>query len=489
MAQTSAPPPVAVSALIVSERTWRAWVGASLALYALIQFLYVTGTPLQPITLPDNLPAGRANKTLLVGLGPDEKEHFLYVLSLAEQGRLPAPDLARRTSPNAFVSYQAQHPPLFYAFAALIYKVVRPLGAETVWYILRGLCALCGAAVVVLAARASRVAFPDRPIVALGMAPFVAFLPMFGHMTAHLSNEPLAMVFGAWAWLQMARIARSEENAPCLREYALLGLALGLAGLTRLTALLWLPAALVVLGYAARRGGWRPAPLLACAGCFLLLLLPWLVRSELVYQTPFLRTFNRPLLLEGATLTDFLRGEAPPPREFPVSVTPRYTALWYASTSWLPFWLVQFYAPGGGVRTAAAWQAVFLLVDAAVLVVLLLHASRARRGEIEEKERDPAGRALLWAAGVAVAFCVGALVQQQLFSDWNVVLSAGRYTVAAAPASALLFLFALSTLRGARRAAGAVAVVMFVFGLYAVLLVRQFYADHPAQPNVQRVAA
>ncbi len=469
-------------------------MGATLVFYALIQFLYATGTPLQPITLPDNLPAGRENKALLVGLGPDEKEHFLYVLSLAEQGRPPDPDLARRTSPNAFVSYQAQHPPLFYALAAVVYKAVRPLGTqETVWYVLRGLCALCGAFVVMLAARAARVAFPDRPIVALGTAPFVAFLPIFGHMTAHLSNEPLAMVFGAWAWLQMARIARSEEKTPNVRAYALLGLTLGLAALTRLTALLWLPAALVVLGYAARRrrDGWRAAaPLLAAAGCFLFLLLPWLVRSELIFGTPFLRTFHRPLLQNGATTADFLRGKAPPPREFPLLVTPRYTALWYASTSWLPFWLVQFYAPGGGVRSAPAWQAVFLLVDVTILLALFLNASRARRCASVREGRDPSGRALLWASGAAVGFCVLTLVQQQLFSDWNVVLSAGRYTVAAAPASALLFLFAVSTLGRARRpiAAAILAAAMLAFGLYTVLLVRQFYADNPAQDAVQRVA-
>ena len=109
----------------------------------------------------------------------------------------------------------------------------------------------------------------------------------------------------------------------------------------------------------------------------------------------------------------------------------------------LPFWLVQFYVPGGGVRTAPAWQAVLLLTDVVVLLLLFLNASRARRND--GVKNDPAGRALLWSAGAAIGFCVLALVQQQLFSDWNVVLSAGRYTVAAAPASALLLAAPAST--------------------------------------------
>lgn len=480
------------AASALSERIWRTWLGITLAAYLLLQVLYVTATPLQVIALPDNLPAGRTDKRLLVGLGPDEKEHFLYVLSLAEQNRLPAPDPARRTSPNAFVTYQAQHPPVFYALAALVVKAIAPLlGPRAVWYVLRGLCALCGAAVVTLAARAARVAFADRPLVALGAAPFVAFLPMFGHMTGNVSNEPLAMVFGAGAWLALVRLVRGQAPAT-MRAGASVGVLLGLAALTRLTALLWLPAAVVALGWVAAAAGQakqeqrRWAPLGACLGCFALLALPWLARNELAFGTPFLRTFDRPLLTGGATLVDFFAGSAPPPAEFPVVITPRFTALWYASTSWLPFWLTQFYVPGG-LRAAPAWQAVLLLTNVFALIALFLHASRVRRNE-NERPADPAGRAILWASGAAVGFCVLVLLQQQLYADWNVVLSAGRYSVAAVPASALLFLFALSTLsRGKKATTGVVAGAMFLLGLYCVLLVRQFYADNPRQPDVQRV--
>lgn len=471
----------------------RVYLVATLALYAILQFLYITATPLQEITLPDNLPQNAATKSLLVGLGPDEKEHFLYILSLAERAALPAPSPAFRASPDQYVTYQAQHPPLFYALAAALYRMVAPLfGMPFTWYFLRFVCAVFGGIVVVLAARAARLAFPDRPVVFLAAAPFVAFLPMFGHMCGNLSNEPMAMALGAWAWLQMVRMARSE-NPPTPRDAALLGVTLGLAALTRLTALLWLPAAALILGFVVLRRS-PPRSLIAPAAfatCFFLLFAPWLLRNQIAFGTPFLRTFDRPLLASG-TLGDFF-GAGIVPKEFPVPVTAFSTVLWYASTAWLPFWLVQFYMPGGGLAAAAGWQRIFLALSALAALGLLLHAARRRDPSASATPDDPVGRVILRAAAGALLFCLAALIQQQLYSDWNVVLSAGRYIVAAVPATALLFLFALSTFLERRRngggtaAAAAIAAAMLVFGFSAALLVRQFYRDHPAQAPVQPI--
>jgi len=476
-------------------RTERTILAATLIVYAVLQMLYITATPLQSISLPDNLPPSRVkagDTRLLVGIGPDEKEHFLYIVSLAERGAIPAPDPLHRRGDAEYVSYQAQHPPLFYAAAVPVYLAARPLGPAGVWYLLRGLCALCGVGVIVLSARAARLAFPDRPVVALAAAPFVAFLPMFGHMTGCLSNEPLAMLLGAAAWLQMVRIVRQETPAGP-RDAVLLGALLGLAALTRLTALLWVPAALIVLIYAARRRESRlPWPSVAlCAACCAVLAAPWFVRNILEYGTPVLRTFYRPLL-EGITLPDYIVNSSQPiqPRGFPqpIVVTPLLVMLWFASTAWVPFWLIQFYVPGG-MQAAPAWQAVFLLIVIFSLVLLFLNASRARR---ESDAADPGGRCLLWAAGAAIAFCVLALLQQMFWTDWNVLYSPGRYIVAALPATSLLFLFALSTLarRGEkiqRSMAAVVAVVMLILAFYTVTLVRTFYRDHPRQADVQPI--
>ncbi len=201
------------------DRAWRVILGATLIVYALIQFLYITATPLQVMTLPDNLPRN-APQSLLVGIGPDEKEHFLYLLSLANRGTVPKPATRWRTAPEQYVSYQAQHPPVFYAVGAVLYQAVRRLPPASVWYLLRGFCALCGGVVIVLAALAARAAFPHQPFLVLTTAPLIAFLPMFGHLMGNLSNEPLAMVFtaggvasngatGAWGQTVHACVRRS----------------------------------------------------------------------------------------------------------------------------------------------------------------------------------------------------------------------------------------------------------------------------------------
>ena len=408
----------------VTPRRWRLLLAGVLVVYALVQFLYIAATPLQRAALPDNLP-NRSTESILIGLGPDEGEHFLYILSLAEDGALPMPDPAHRTSPRQYVTYQAQHPPLFYALAALVIRATPGLPPAALWYLLRALCAVCGGGVIVLVACAARLSFPQRPFFALAAAPCVAFLPMFGYMTANLSNEPLEMVFGAFVWLQLVRLARGRTPYT-VASGALLGVTLGLAALTRLTALLWIPAVLIIGWHCAQRemGMRRVTPLLAGAGCFLLLLVPWLAHNQATFGSLLVRSYHRPLI-EGNSLSHFVHGS---------HFTPylMLTALWDSSTAWGPFWLTQFGLPGG-VGAALLWQALFLLLNIFLLLTLIRNGMQARRpGE----SSDAVGRLLVWAAFCAVAFCVLVLYQQCLFTDWQVMNYAGRYLAAATPASA-----------------------------------------------------
>ena len=476
---------------LISDRYWRRLKVIVLILYACVQVLYITTTPFQMVMLPENLPHSStqtaSQEILLVGIGPDEAAHFLYILSLAQQGRLPAPDPTRRTSPQQYVTYQAQHPPLFYAVGAVLCKLAAGLPPLMIWNILRGFCAICGGIVILLAAEATRASFPDRPFLALALVPAIAFLPIFGYMTATLSNEPLEMVFGAWVWLQLARLAR-KKTPYTVSSCAFLGLTLGLAALSRFTALLWLPAVVIVLLYCARRSRHLEAasqqralaPLLAFTLCFGLLIAPWLIRNQLVFGSPIIRAEYRPML-QNISVLQFLFS----PAFFSIL---GQTALWYTSTSWFPFWLTQFDLPGG-LPAARLWQSIFLALNALVLFFLLQHRLQVRR---RPETQDSAGRVLLWAAFSAVAFCVLILLQQQLFSDWQVVFYGGRYLAAAAPASLLLLLTALSTRlphsgRRLKVAAAGVAVLMLAFDLYTIGLLRHYYATHPYQVSVQRL--
>lgn len=460
---------------------------ATLVFYAVVQIIWMQATPLQAISLPDNLPKARATAPLLVGLGPDEKEHYLYILSLAERGRIPKPSPSYRTSPDDYVSYQAQHPPLFYAVAAVVYKVVHPfVGDANIWYVLRGLCIACGFGVIVLADKAAKTAFGDRPLVALGTAPFVAFLPMFGHMTGNLSNEPLAMVFGAAVWLQSVRLLRGTQSLT-LRSAVILGATLALACLTRLTALMWLPVVAVALfrnltlpppvpAGPTRTGGWGVR--LSAFTTFALLLAPWLIYNQVAYGKAFLRTFDRPLLDRGPLADFFGRGIVP--AEFPLPINATQTMLWYAGTAWLPVWLTQFYQ-------AMDVRPLLLLADAIAVILIVLNVGKLTRNDAPDSQ----GKVIIGAGIAVITFCLAALVQQQLFSDWNVVLSAGRYLVAAAPATGLLFVFALSAIKPLNRPwfAATLTLVMFAFGAYAAKTVEQFYIDRPKQAEVQPITS
>jgi len=224
----------------------------------------------------------------------------------------------------------------------------------------------------------------------------------------------------------------------------------------------------------------RAAPLLAGAGCFLLLLAPWLAYTQGTFGSPLFRSIHRPLIGD-ATLVQFLFDPG-----FPAAAL--LTALFYGSTSWFPFWLTRSVLPGGTSATRA-WQALFLALDGAIFLSLVFGRRRIRR---EEEPPDGAGRVLLWAAGSAVAFCVLTLIQQQVYVDWQVMYYAGRYTLAAAPAGALLLLAACSawtppTGRTPKVMAAILAALLLAFDVSTVVLVRQFYAAHPGQAGLQRL--
>lgn len=353
-----------------SLRPPRWWAVLLFGLYAAVQLIYITATPLQPIILPDNVPPAQAETPLLVGLGPDEKEHFLYIASLSERGELPAQAPRRRKSPEQYVSYEVQHPPLFYALCVPFYKIVKPLGLPTLWWTLRGFCALLGAVAALLAARAAQTAFPNRAFVQWGALPLALFWPTFAHTMANLSNEPLASVIGAAIWLTLVQaVTRPQQTepvpstsssfAPLLRTALTLGVLFGLGSITRLTTLIWLPGAVLTLAYLTFRDkaqNQRPLfvrPLLVAVCLFAPLLLfwsPWLAYTYREFGTFNYRSHLRPLL-QDITLAEYLQN--PTQRIFPKKVErgivmpPSYLLLWGVSTAWLPYWLAGFYLPGG----------------------------------------------------------------------------------------------------------------------------------------------
>jgi len=219
---------------------------------------------------------------------PDERFHYPFVRHLAEGGGLPVQDPA---NPGPWHQEGGQ-PPLYYVLAALVTHwvpsddfpqiaqpnphadvgVIRPGGSPNIvvhtpregWpysgavlavHLARELSVFLGALTVLFTYLLGREVLPDRPLVALGAAALVGFNPMLLFITAAVSNDSLAAAVCTVAlWLLVRRLWQEPEP----RRWAAVGVVLGVAGLTKVSALgLW-PLAVVVLAWVSwRRRGWR----------------------------------------------------------------------------------------------------------------------------------------------------------------------------------------------------------------------------------------
>ena len=211
---------------------------------------------------------------------PDEAAHVLYARKLAA-GRLPT----KESSASEPKGYEWHQPPLYYGLAALLL----PLGEKA----MRSASILCGLIGLLLIYRAARLLLPDEPIYALNAVGFSALLPTHIAITSTVNNDALLEVCFGWVLLLLFESLRSGFT---LWRAGWLGLALGTALLTKATALLLLPIALLAL-LLFRRAGETPRSLLRGTGWTLTVMLAvcgwWLIRNGLLYGEPLpLRAFQ-----------------------------------------------------------------------------------------------------------------------------------------------------------------------------------------------------
>ena len=231
---------------------------------------------------------------------PDEPAHYNYVRALAEEGTLPVmehgdydqayleqltdahfpPDL-----PIEPVTYEDHQPPLYYLLAVLVYLLF-----DGALLPLRLLSVALGLALLLVAHGLVRTLFPARPSLALMATAFVAFLPQHLAMMAGVENDALAeLLVGASLWMAVRYAGGEVGERPFLVGW---GLTLGLIVLTKVSAYVALPVALLAVWLRARsdRGDPRGRPLPAVArqaGWILLAAVllagPWLVRNATIY--------------------------------------------------------------------------------------------------------------------------------------------------------------------------------------------------------------
>jgi len=225
---------------------------------------------------------------------PDEPAHYNYVRALVEERRLPVlqmgdypHDYLEQIKARGFpadmpidsIRYEFHQPPLYYLLAAPVFVVTR--GALLP---LRLFSLLLGAGVVLLAYAAVKALSPDRPLLALATAAFVAFLPQHVAMMAGVENDSLAeLILAAVLW-QLLLFVHDQGKSQSGRRAAILGILIGLGLLTKTTDYVALPLAALALGLRWRQDRKSVGRLaIVLFGLALLIGLPWWMRDQAVY--------------------------------------------------------------------------------------------------------------------------------------------------------------------------------------------------------------
>ncbi|HAS88487.1 MAG TPA: hypothetical protein DCS48_04170 [Desulfovibrio sp.] len=164
-------------------------------------------------------------------LGMDSVGHFKYIEYIAENLKLPGP----------LEGWQMFQPPLYYIISAIFYKfLLLFMDVESVLYWLRLIPLACGALMIEVCYRCSAVVFMEERFAVIAATLLGGFLPMNLVMSQFWGNEPLAAVFSSLTIL-MCLITIKEQGRRSLKDFALLGLSLGLAILSKATCSLLIP--------------------------------------------------------------------------------------------------------------------------------------------------------------------------------------------------------------------------------------------------------
>jgi 4-amino-4-deoxy-L-arabinose transferase-like glycosyltransferase len=173
--------------------------------------------------------------------GFDAPYNWRYVERLLRSWSLPAPD----------ADWATAHPPLFYYLAAALVRALGSPGPALAIPAVRLASSAVGLAAIALAALLVRRLDPERPRRALLAAGLLLFLPAHVTMSATLGEEVLASSLASLTVVATVEWLRRRPRPHELRVAAGVGLAAGLAWLTKLTGALLLP---VVAGAVALDG-------------------------------------------------------------------------------------------------------------------------------------------------------------------------------------------------------------------------------------------
>jgi len=265
-----------------SKRSERAILAVIVLVYIVLGILYAVMTPPWQV--------------------PDEPAHYNYVRFLVQERRLPVLSMgdydqgyldeatSRRFDPALSIDpirYESHQPPLYYLLAMPVYVLFR--GALIP---LRLFSVLLGAGLPIVAYLVGKQVYPDQAWPGLGAAAFVALIPQHVAMSAGVENDVLAELILGLVLLELVRWLSLTEWGS-IRRLTVVGVLVGLGLLTKISAYIAIPLALIAVllklrqaahqgpsSQSARTAGIAVAALLIPA---LILSLPWFIRNVAVY--------------------------------------------------------------------------------------------------------------------------------------------------------------------------------------------------------------
>ena len=170
--------------------------------------------------------------------GFDAPSHLYYVEYLSRLHRLPA----------ANQGWETYQPPLFYGASAVILGLARVIFSEQAAYFwLKLIPFLSGVGQIFLVYFAAGMLFPDSKTKQALSVAISALIPMNIYISHYISNESLCALLMALSILLTIKILDRSRNSLLL--FAILGTVLGLALLTKFTALTILPVIYLLLLY------------------------------------------------------------------------------------------------------------------------------------------------------------------------------------------------------------------------------------------------
>jgi 4-amino-4-deoxy-L-arabinose transferase-like glycosyltransferase len=216
---------------------------------------------------------------------PRDPETVAYIRKIRQE--LPVNDH------NLVIPYKSVQPPLYYVIAGSVAHVA-PADPETVLYIGRLVSALFGAATVYFCWLTIRELAPNVPLLAIAAAGVIALLPQFCFTNAHAANDSavnLMATAGFYVWIRGLRHPEFD------RRLFGAGAVLGLALLSKLTAVVLIPGLVLVIlfrMFQARPSvlgltNWLKRSLGMIAGATLGVVLVsgwWFVRNLFIYGEP-----------------------------------------------------------------------------------------------------------------------------------------------------------------------------------------------------------